>query len=244
VDEEAGLLMNVISWFTDPANWTGENGIPVRTWEQIQISLSAMAIALVVALPVALVLGHIRKGAFLATNVGNVGRAVPTLGVLTILASIPEIGIGNLAAVLALALFAIPPLLTNTYTGIASVDDEVQDAARGMGMSGFGILTRVEVPLAVPLIAAGVRTATVQVVATASLAALVGSGGLGRYVVDGFALQDNTLILAGAILTALLAIIAELVMAVLQRRVTPRGLRLLSRAELEMQEIPAAPSST
>ena len=136
---------------------------------------------------------------------------------LTILASIPQIGIGNLAAILALALFAIPPVLTNTYTGLAGVDDEVRDAARGMGMGGMAILSRVEVPLAIPLIAAGIRTATVQVVATASLAALVGSGGLGRYVVDGFALQDNTLILAGAILTAALAIIAELVLSGVQR---------------------------
>lgn len=231
--------MTVIEWFTDPANWTGENGIPVRTWEQIQISLWAMAIALVIALPIALILGHKRRGMFLATNIGNIGRAVPTLGVLTILASIPEIGIGNLAAILALALFAIPPVLTNTYTGLAGVDDEVRDAARGMGMSGMGILGRVEVPLAIPLIAAGIRTATVQVVATASLAALVGSGGLGRYVVDGFALQDNTLIIAGAILTAGLAVIAELVLSQVQRMVTPKGLRTLSRTEIAEEEIPA-----
>jgi osmoprotectant transport system permease protein len=232
--------MGVIEWFLDPANWTGENGIPVRTWQQIEISLAAMAIALVIALPVALTLGHLRKGVFLATNIGNVGRAVPTLGVLTILASIPEIGIGNLAAILALALFAIPPVLTNTYTGLAGVDDEVRDAARGMGMGGMGILARVEVPLAVPLIAAGIRTATVQVVATASLAALVGSGGLGRYVVDGFALQDNTLIIAGAILTGALAVVAELLLAGVQRWVTPKGLREQSRAEIEVQEIPVA----
>ncbi len=231
--------MSVWQWFTDPANWTGENGIPVRTWQQIEISLWAMAIALVIALPIALILGHKRKGMFLATNVGNIGRAVPTLGVLTILASIPEIGIGNLAAILALALFAIPPVLTNTYTGLAGVDDEVRDAARGMGMSGSVILARVEVPLAIPLIAAGIRTATVQVVATASLAALVGSGGLGRYVVDGFALQDNTLIIAGAILTAALAVIAELVLSQVQRMVTPKGLRTLSRAEVAEEEIPA-----
>lgn len=238
MDEAAGVV-SVIEWFTDPANWTGENGIPVRTWQQIEISLWAMAIALVIALPIALVLGHKRKGMFLATNVGNIGRAVPTLGVLTILASIPEIGIGNLAAILALALFAIPPVLTNTYTGLAGVDDEVRDAARGMGMSGTGILGRVEVPLAIPLIAAGIRTATVQVVATASLAALVGSGGLGRYVVDGFALQDNTLIIAGAILTAGLAVIAELVLSQVQRMVTPKGLRTLSRTEIAEEEIPA-----
>ena len=163
---------------------------------------------------------------------------MPTLGALTILASIPQIGVGDLAAIIALALFAIPPVLTNTYTGLAGVDDEVRDAARGMGMGGLSTLFRVEVPLAVPLIAAGIRTATVQVVATASLAALVGSGGLGRYVVDGFALQDNTLIVAGAILTALLAIVAELLLAVAQRAVTPKGLRRQSSAEIRMEEIP------
>lgn len=217
--------MSVLEWFTDPANWSGSNGIPIRTWEQIRMSLLAMVLALVVAMPIALTLGHLRKGVFLATNVGNIGRAVPTLGVLVILASIPEIGVGDTAAVLALAIFAIPPLLTNTFQGIAGVDPQVRDAAHGMGMSGWGILSRVEVPLAMPLIAAGVRTATVQVVATASLAALVGSGGLGRYVVDGYALQNNTLIVAGAILTAAIAIIAEGFLALGQRAATPRGLR-------------------
>jgi len=217
--------MSLLEWFTDPENWSGPNGIPVRTWEQIQMSLLAMVLALAVAMPVALTLGHLRKGVFLATNIGNVGRAIPTLGVLTILASIPAIGVGDTAAVLALALFAIPPLLTNTFRGIAGVDPQVRDAASGMGMSGPGMLARVEVPLAMPLIAAGVRTATVQVVATASLAALVGGGGLGRYVVDGFALQDNTLLVAGAILTAALAIAAEGVLALAQKAATPRGLR-------------------
>ena len=131
----------------------------------------------------------------------------------------------NFAAILALALFAIPPLLTNTFAGIASVDDEVLDAAKGIGMGGFRILSRVELPLALPLIAAGIRTATVQVVATASLAALVGSGGLGRYVVDGYSLQDNTLIIAGAILTALIAVFADLILGFIERRITPKGLR-------------------
>lgn len=217
--------MSLWQWFTDPANWTGPNGIPVRTAEQIVMSLAAMALALAVAMPIALTLGHLRRGVALTTNIGNIGRAVPTLALLIILASIPEIGVGNLAAVLALAIFAIPPLLTNTFRGVAGVDEEVLDAARGMGMSGRQLLWRVEVPLAVPLIAAGIRTATVQVVATASLAALVGGGGLGRYVVDGFAVQDTTLILAGAILTAALALASEGVLALLQRAVTPKGLR-------------------
>lgn len=229
--------MSLLEWFTDPANWTGSNGIPIRTWEQVRMSLLAMVLALVVAMPIALTLGHLRKGVFLATNLGNIGRAVPTLGVLIILASIPLIGIGDSAAVLALALFAIPPLLTNTFAGITGVDPQLRDAAAGMGMGGTSILWKVELPLAMPLIAAGVRTATVQVVATASLAALVGGGGLGRYVVDGFALQDNTLIVAGAILTAALAISADGVLALLQRALTPRGLRTPKVAKVEQQAV-------
>jgi osmoprotectant transport system permease protein len=217
--------MNVIEWFTDPANWTGPNGVPARALEQIVISFWAVLIALAVAMPVGLVLGHLRRGVFLATNVGNIGRAVPTLGVLVIFASIPAIGVGNLAAVLALAVFAIPPVLTNTFTGISSVDDGVRDAARGMGMGGGQLLARIEIPLAVPLVATGIRTATVQVVATASLAALVGGGGLGRYVVDGFALQDTTLIVVGAILTAALAMSTEGLLSLVQRAATPKGLR-------------------
>ncbi len=231
--------MSVWSWFTDPANWSGPNGIPLRTVQHLVISVSAMLIALAVALPIGLLLGHARKGTFLATNIGNVGRAVPTLGVLIILASIAAIGVGDLAAILALALFAIPPLLTNTFTGIAGVDDEVRGAAVGMGMGSIEVLWRVEIPLAVPLLAAGIRTATVQVVATASLAAVVGSGGLGRYVVDGFALQDTTLIVAGAILTAAISLAAEGVMALVQRGVTPRGMKTDSLTDQPAMDAPA-----
>lgn len=219
--------MSLWQWLTDPANWTSANGIPARTWEQVSMSLLAMAIALAVALPIALVLGHLRRGVLLATNISNVGRAVPTLGVLIILASIPSIGVGSLAAIIALAIFAIPPLMTNTFAGMTSVDPDVLDAGRAMGMGRAQQLVRIELPLATPLILAGVRTATVQVVATASLAALVGGGGLGRYVVDGFALQDTTLIVAGAVLTAALAIVAEGVLALLERAATPPGLRSL-----------------
>ena len=231
--------MSVWAWFTDPANWSGPNGIPVRTGQHIVISAAAMLIALAVALPIGLVLGHKRTGTVLATNIGNVGRAVPTLGVLIILASITAIGVGDTAAILALAIFAIPPLLTNTFTGIAGVDEDVRDAAKGMGMGGAMVLWRVEIPLAIPLLAAGVRTATVQVVATASLAAVVGSGGLGRYVVDGFALQDSTLIVAGAILTAAISLAAEGVMAGVQRIVTPKGIRPVSVTDAPAMDAPA-----
>jgi osmoprotectant transport system permease protein len=133
-----------------------------------------------------------------------------------------------------LIIFAIPPLLTNAYIGVRDVDEEVRGAARGMGFSGLLMLRKVELPNAVPLIAAGIRTATVQVVATASLAALVGGGGLGVYVVEGFAIQDDTLLIAGAILTAVLAIAVDLVLAFAQRRVTPQGLTMEQAALEEM----------
>jgi len=240
--DPGGDLMNVWQWFTDPANWSGPNGIPVRTAQHLFISASAMLIAMAIALPIGLYLGHRRVGTVIAQNVGNIGRAVPTLAVLIILASITIIGVGDLAAILALALFAIPPLLTNTFAGLADVDDEVRGAAEGMGLSGMQVLRRVEIPLAIPLIAAGIRTATVQVVATASLAAVVGSGGLGRYVVDGFALQDGTLIVAGALLTAAISLAAEGVMALVQRGVTPQGLRSLSTTDQPMMDAPKVAS--
>lgn len=233
-----GGSMNVWQWFTDPANWSGPNGIPVRTAQHLLISGAAMAIALAFALPLGLYLGHKRVGTVVASNIGNIGRAVPTLAVLIILASIAVIGVGDLAAILALALFAVPPLLTNTFAALAGVDDEVRGAAEGMGMSGWQVLRRVEIPLAIPLMAAGIRTATVQVVATASLAAVVGSGGLGRYVVDGFALQDGTLIVAGALLTAGISLAAEGVMALVQKSVTPRGLRSQSTVDQPLMDAP------
>ncbi|MGV1035431.1 MAG: ABC transporter permease [Candidatus Nanopelagicales bacterium] len=218
--------MSVWEWFTDPAHWSGPNGIPVRFWQQVAISGIAMAVALVIALPLGIFLGHKQKGGVLAINVGNIGRAIPTFGVLVIFAAWAPVGVGNTAAILALIVFAIPPLLTNSYIGVRDVDEEIRGAARGMGFSGMLMLRKVELPNAVPLIAAGIRTATVQVVATASLAALVGGGGLGAYVVEGFAIQDDTLLIAGAILTALLAIMTEVVLAFLQRRATPKGLRM------------------
>lgn len=220
----------LVDWFTDPANWTGPNGIPTRFLEQIQISLIAMVVALVIAIPIGVILGHKNKGGFLALSVGNIGRAVPTFGVLMIFAAWAPVGVGNLAAILALIVFAIPPLLTNAYIGIRQVDEEVSGAARGMGFAGMLMLRKVELPNAVPLISAGVRTATVQVVATASLAAIVGGGGLGAYVVEGFATQDNVLLVAGAILTAVLAVGTELLLAFAQRLATPKGLRLREQA--------------
>ncbi len=216
------MIAQVWAWLTDPAQWSGPNGIPVRLVEHLRISGFALLLACLVALPVAVWLGHVGRGGFLAINVGNVGRAIPTYALLVIFASMDPIGVGEKAAVLALAVFALPPLLTNTYVAMRQVDPEVKDAARGMGMTGGQLLRRVELPLALPFTFAGVRTTTVQVVATATFAALVGGGGLGRYVVDGFGLQDSAELYGGVVLVALLSVAVELVLAAVQRRITRR----------------------
>ena len=215
--------MGVLQWLTDPANWTGPDGVPARTLEHLVIAGLAMALGMLVALPLGVWLGHTRRAAFLTTSVGNLGRAIPTLALLVILASIPQIGVGDLAAVLALALFAIPPMLTSTYVGVRDVDPGVHDAALGMGMTGGQVLRRVELPLAAPPMLSGIRTSLVQVVATVALAALVGSGGLGRYVVDGFARQDSTLVLVGALLVSVLALGTDWIAGRTTRSLTPAG---------------------
>ena len=224
-------LGDAMVWLNDPLNYQGKTGVPYLTYEHLYISGFAVLIAAVVALPLALGLGHLGRGGGFTVVVSNVSRAIPTLALLTIFAS-TAIGFGNRATIIALALFAIPPLLTNTYVGVREVDPDVVEAARGMGLSGRSVLFRVELPLAVPLIAAGFRTAAVQVVATATLAALVGGGGLGRIITDGFGQQDRPQILAGGILVALLALITEGTLALVQHSVTPgreRGYRLRGR---------------
>ncbi len=244
--------MGVWEWLTDPANWSGPNGVPARTVEHIVIAGLAMALGVLVALPVGIWLGHVRRAAFLTTTIGNLGRAIPTLAILVILASIPAIGVGDLAAVLALAVFSIPPMLTSAYVGVRDVDPGVRDAATGMGMTGGQVLRGVELPLAAPSILSGVRTSLVQVVATVSLAALVGSGGLGRYVVDGFARQDQTLVLVGALLVSVLAIVTDRVTGWGTRRLAPRGIRSqsadgtddeLAVARVPGDRTPAAPGA-
>ncbi|MFN8125237.1 MAG: ABC transporter permease [Candidatus Nanopelagicales bacterium] len=217
--------MSVWQWLTDPAHWTGPDGIPVRTAQTLYISAVAMIIALVLAFPIGMLTGHFRRFGGFVTNLSVIGRAIPTFALLIIFASTDVIGVGDLAAIMALAIFAIPPLLTNTYVGVRDVDEAVVDGATGMGMTDRQVLSRVELPTAIPLIGAGLRTTTVQVVATATLAALVGGGGLGRYVVDGFALQDITLMMSGVVLVSVLSVGTEAVLAVLQRYLTPLPLR-------------------
>lgn len=218
-------LQDLVAWFTDPAQWTGSSGIPARLLQHALICAWAMAIAIAVALPAGLWLGHRHRWGTLVTSVGNLGRAIPTFALLIILASWEPVGVSDLAAVIALAVFAIPPILSNAYVGVRDVDTGATDAATGMGMTGRQVLWRVELPLSVPVVAAGIRTSTVQVVATATLAALVGGGGLGRFVVDGFGRQDPTLMFAGVVLVAITCVVVELVGSAVQWALTPRALR-------------------
>lgn len=221
------VLSDAFAWLNDPLNWTGRNGVLSLTAAHLQVTLLAVLLAAVVALPAGVWLGHARRGGTLGVVVANTTRALPTLALLTLFASAGLFG--NTATVLACAVFAVPPLLTNTVTGLGDVDRDVVDAARGIGMSGRRRLVEVELPLAVPLVAAGVRTAVVQVLATVPLAALVGGRSLGSIVVQGFGTQRYGQVLAGGILVAGLCLVAEGVLALAQHWLTPRGLRESSR---------------
>jgi osmoprotectant transport system permease protein len=217
---EPGFFGQVVDWFTDPANWTGLSGVPARLVEHVQISAVSLAIAALIALPVGLYIGHRRRFEFLVVSIANIGRAIPSFGLLLLFVIL--FGIGDQAVVLAMVLLAIPPMLINTYVGVQGVDPDTLEAARGMGMSEGGVLARIEVPLAAPVILAGARIAALQVVATATLAAVAAGGGLGRFIVDGFASGDRPQVFAGAVLVALLAIVTEVSFALLQRAATPR----------------------
>ncbi|APY87076.1 ABC transporter permease [Streptomyces alfalfae] len=217
--------MNAITgaydWLTTGANWRGEQGVWHRLAEHLYFSGVCLAVACLIALPLALWLGHIGKGGALAVNISNVGRAVPTLALLILLTLTPLGEHGDAPTLIALVLFAVPPLLTNAYLGMREVDRAVVEAARGMGMSGGQLFARVELPLAYPLVMTGVRSAGVQVVATATLAAMAGEGGLGRIITAGFNLQNTPQVVAGAVLVALLALLVEGVLVLAGRLFDP-----------------------
>jgi osmoprotectant transport system permease protein len=212
-----------------PAGGTDVGGLAEMwelTWPHLRLSLVSMGIACAFSIPLGLWLGHIRKGGFLAINASNVGRAVPTLALIAFFVAFLGVGESNL--VLALVLLAIPPILTNAYTGVTQVDAETVDAARGMGMTGGQIVRRVELPLALPLIFGGIRISAVNVVATATIAPLAGVVTLGDPIINVNTYGDEGR-LAAAIVVALLAVLTEVSLAALQRGVTPRGLKLQRR---------------
>jgi osmoprotectant transport system permease protein len=209
------LVEGVGRWFLDPANWSGSNGVPARISEHLVLSGVSMAIALAVALPIGLAIGHTGRATRVVIAVAGLGRAIPSYALLIL--SVGFLGLSIVAALPALVLLAIPPILVNSATAIRDVDRDIVEAGRGMGMTELTVLRDVELPPAVPVIVAGVRVATLQVIATATLAALVAGGGLGRYIVDGFGLQDYERMIAGAILVGTLALATQVAFTALER---------------------------
>jgi osmoprotectant transport system permease protein len=224
------FVNRVFHWFSTAGHWHGSDGIPHRVYQHMSISLVAVAAALLVALPFALWLGHVGRGSFAAISIANAGRAIPSFALLVI--GVQVFGIGAKPVFLALFALSIPPIVTNTYTAIRGVDPDVKQAATGMGMTGWEVLTRVEIPSAIPLIFAGIRTAGVQAVATATLGAVVAYGGVGQYITDGIPQRDNVQVFAGALIVAILSFLTEIGLARVQRAVTPKGLRVATGRDL------------
>lgn len=220
---DTGVLCGVEQWFTDPAQWTGATGIPARLAEHVYYSALALLLATAIAVPLGLLTGHTGVGGFLTTSLANFARALPTIGVLFLIVLLA--GIGLVPVLCALVALAVPPILVNTHEGVRGVEPRLKDAALGMGMRGREVLFKLELPVATPLVLIGMRTAAVQVVATATIAAYVGVGGLGRYIVDGQARQDLSMMLGGSILVVLLAVATTLLFAGLRRVLVAPGLR-------------------
>lgn len=222
-------MNDVIAWLTDGTNWQGYDGIWQRTWEHVWYSAIALAVAAAIAIPLGLWVGHTGRGRFLAVNLSGALRAVPSLGLLFVSLMLlgPRLGgeAGTLIpSELILVVLAVPPILAGAYAGVEQVDAPARDAARGMGMRGHEVLLKVELPCAMPLIASGLRSAALQVVATATLAAAVGLGGLGRFLLDGLAVRDYAQMAGGAILVAALALLVDFMAATLQRVLVSPGL--------------------
>jgi len=222
------FLAHVFGWFTTSANWSGSQGIPQLFWHQLELSLAVVGTALALGGGLGVVLGHTGRGGLVAVNAANAFRAVPTLALLTLLAIQPSISLkwnGFLASWIALTALAIPPILTNTYVGMTEVDADVRDAAKAMGLTGSQVLRRVEAPLAVPFVMAGVRTASIEVVATSTLAAYVSFADLGTYVISGLNTNNTIVAFSGAILVAIMAGLVAGALSLLARVVTPLPLR-------------------
>src|SRR5215217_1258273 len=222
------FLGSVLAWLLDPTHWQGSDGIPTRIAEHVVLSGLAVGVGVLLALPIGVLLGHTNRAGFVAINVANVGRALPSMALLALalpLAFALNLGLGFWPTFLALVPLGLPPILTNSYVAVSEVDADIVDSARGMGMSSWQILWRAELPLAAPMIVDGIRNSAVAIVATATLGALVAGGGLGRYIVDGLQRQETPRILAGAVLVALMAIVTEYGLGLVQRMVTPRGER-------------------
>ncbi len=235
------FIGQVVHWFLNASHWQGDGGIPHRLEEHVLMSAASLAAAMVIALPIGIFIGHFGRGGALAINLSNVGRAIPSFALLVI--AVELVGIGAVPAFVALVALGIPPIVTNSYLGMREVDHDVREAAKGMGMRDPIVLWRVELPIAIPFIMAGIRTSAVNIVATATLAALVAWGGLGRFIVDGLGQQDYPMLYAGAILVGVLSLIVEFSLAGVQRLVTPVALRRSKPAEKEVLGTALDPST-
>jgi osmoprotectant transport system permease protein len=231
-------MPDIFGFFADPANWDGPRGIPWRIVEHVLLSGLAIFIGAAIALPVGLYIGHTGRGAGLAINLANIGRAVPSYAILVMVLPValalapvigypPALGLNFLPIIIAMILLSIPPMLVNTSAGLRAVDRDLIEAGRGMGLRESEILRRIEIPIASPIIIGGIRTATLQVIATLTIGAILSGGGLGRFIFDGLnqGLAGRSSIYAGAILVTLLALSVDLVLAIIQRLLVPRGLR-------------------
>jgi osmoprotectant transport system permease protein len=208
---------------TDAA-WQGRNSLPSLLWAHLQLSLTVLVLASVIAIPPAIILGHVRRGGFIAVSLVNIGRAIPTFALIALLVPFSlrwGFGLGFWPTAVALVLLAIPPIFTNTYTGVRDVPEDALEAARGMGMQSGELMRRVEVPVALPLILTGLRVSAVQVIATATLGAFVGYRCLGTPIVAGFARSDKGPLLAASILVAALSLTTDGLFALLQRNLIP-----------------------
>ena len=219
-------------WVTTSANWHGSDSIPQQLLAHLGYTILPLLIAALIGIPLGVAIGHTGRGAVLVVNLANAWRAIPTLGLLILLAV--YLGFSILTWLLPLVVLAVPPIIINAYEGVAGVDPDVKDAAKGMGMTPWQQVTRVEIPIALPLLLVGLRTATIFVVATATIAAYIGLGGLGRFIIDGLASNDYGPVAGGALLVVLLAVLVLALFAVLNRLVVPVGLR--KQAELGRTE--------
>lgn len=218
------MIADLVSWLTAPEHWRGPDGIPVQMLLHLYYCLVSVALASVIAVPLGLYIGHTARGSVLVIGISNAMRALPTLGLVTSLVLL--FGLGEAPALAGLIILAIPAVLSGTFAGVHNVPADVVDAANGMGMTGRQRLWQVELPNALPLLLGGVRSAMLQVVATAAVAAYVGLGGLGRLLLDGLKIRDYAQMAAAAIMIALLAVLLDLALARVSRWVVPRGLRL------------------
>lgn len=216
------------NWLKSPAQWHGADGIPIRILQHLGYSGLSLLVAAAIALPLGAAIGHSGRGSFVIVSLANVWRAIPTLGLLVLMVIL--LGFSVLAWLIPLVVLAIPPILVNAYEGVAGVDPGLKDAARGMGMTQWQQLRKVEVPVALPLIMLGLRTGAIFVVATATIAAEIGLGGLGRYIIDGLATENYGEVAGGAALVVVLALLVQVIFVGLRRLVVPAGLRQQAKA--------------